>query len=146
LTHEGTIDSGPVLIDGSTTLPDAATVDIQFEDGNSVAVPIVWVSAPINAGFFGYDVPQSHWRRGTRPTLLTLRDANGRELRRDSSAFDAPSFRRGPSTGLAPCIVRRGGKDCLGAAFGRRVHMPDGSRARDGVVPASPHPIGRRGR
>ena len=65
-----------------------------------------------------YDVPAAHLRVGARPTLLVLRDANGNELRRDSSAFEVPAFRQGPSTGLAPCIVRGGGDACLKAVFG----------------------------
>jgi hypothetical protein len=117
-SHQGVIESGPVLIDGSTTLNDAASAEVRFEDGSSVTIPVVWVSAPIDAGFFGYEVPPAHLRVGARPTLLILRDANGNELRRDSSAFDFPAFRQGPSTGLAPCIVRGGGDACLKAAFG----------------------------
>ena len=118
LSHQGVIENGPVLIDGSTTLNDAASVEVQFEDGSSVTLPIVWVSAPIDAGFFGYDVPAAHLRVGARPNLLILRDADGNELRRDSSAFEVPAFRRGPSTGIVPCIVRGGGDACLKAAFG----------------------------
>ena len=118
VSHHGVIENGPVLIDGSTTLDDAASVEVQFEDGSSVTIPVVWVSAPIDAGFFGYDVPAAHLHVGARPNLLILRDANGNELRRDSSAFEVPEFRQGPSTGLAPCIVRGGGDACLKAAFG----------------------------
>ena len=117
-SQQGVIEHGPVLIDGSTTLSDAASVEVHFEDGSSVTIPVVWVSAPIDAGFFGYHVPASHLRVGARPKLLILRDANGNELRRDSSAFEVPAFRRGPSTGLAPCMVRGGGDACLKAAFG----------------------------
>jgi len=124
-SHQGVITKGPVLIDGSTTLSDAARVEVQFEDGSSVTIPVVWVSAPIDAGFFGYEVPAAHWRVGSRPILLILRDADGNELRRDSSAFEVPAFRQGPSTGLAPCLVRGGGDACLKAAFGS-----------DGVLPA----------
>jgi hypothetical protein len=117
-SHQGVIESGPVLIDGSTTLDDAASVEVQFEDRSSVTIPVVWVTAPIDAGFFGYEVPTAHLRVGARPMLLILRDANGNELRRDSSAFEVPAFRQGPSTGLVPCVVRGGGDACLKAAFG----------------------------
>jgi hypothetical protein len=117
-SRQGVIENGPVLIDGSTTLDDAASVEVQFEDGSSVTIPVVWVSAPIDAGFFGYEVPAARLRVGARPKLLVLRDADGNELRRDSSAFEMPAFRKGPSTGIAPCIVRGGGDACLRAAFG----------------------------
>jgi hypothetical protein len=119
-SHHGVIRSGPVLIDGSTTLKDAATVEIRFEDGASETVPVVWISEPIDAGFFGYDVPRSKWAVGHRPMLLVLRDADGHELRRDSSAFRAPSFRHGPSTGLASCLFRLGGARCLEAVLGAK--------------------------
>ena len=128
-THQGVIESGPVLIDGSTTLEDGSAVEVQFEDGTSVTIPVVRVSAPIDAGFFGYSVPASHLRVGARPKLLILRDANGNELRRDSSGFEVPEFRHGPSTGLVPCMVRGNADACLKAAFGPdappALHRPD---------------------
>ena len=139
-SQQGVIENGPVLIDGSTTLDDATTVEVQFEDGSSVTIPVVWVSAPIDAGFFGYEVPAAHLRVGARPTLLILRDANGNELRRDSSAFEVPAFRHGPSTGLAPCIVRGGGDACLKAAFGSRA-LP--AAIRPDPDPPSEHFHGR---
>jgi hypothetical protein len=122
-TKRGVITGGPVLVDGSTTLEDAASVDVRFEDGDVASVPVVWVSAPIDAGFFGYEVPPSHWAEGHRPTLMVVRDADGHELQRDSSAFRAPEFRRGPSTGLAPCVFRGGGESCLRAAVGDRSRL-----------------------
>ena len=118
INKKGAILGGPVLIDGSTTDDEATTVEIEFGDGDSAAVPVVWISAPINAGFFGYEVPRAHWAQGHRPTLLILRDANGNELARDPWAFRAPSFRPGPSTGLAPCLLRGGGFGCLKATVG----------------------------
>ena len=121
LTRQGIVEGGPLLVSGSTTLRNAASVEIRFEDGGLVTVPVVWISAPIDAGVFGYKLPRAHWRVGKRPILVILRDAKGSELRRDSTAFEVPEFRRGPSTGLAPCIVRGGGDACLRAAFG---HMP----------------------
>jgi hypothetical protein len=124
VTPQGVIKGGPVLIDGSTTLQDAASVEVQFEDGTSVTMPVVWVSAPIDAGFFAYSVPAAHLRVGARPKLLILRDAAGNELRRDSSAFEVPAFRRGPSNGLVPCIVRGGGDACIKAAFGPGAQLP----------------------
>ena len=141
ITPTGVIKGQPVLIDGSTTLRDAVSVEIQFEDGTSVTVPVVWVSAPIDAGFFGYTVPAANLRVGHRPDLLILRDAAGNELRRDSSAFEVPDFRRGPSNGLVPCIVRGGGDACVKAAFGPEAHMPD--LRRPDPDPPSSHFQGR---
>jgi hypothetical protein len=114
----GAIKGGPVLIAGSTTLDSAASLEIRFEDGQAATVPVLWISKPIDAGFYGYEVPRANWVRGHRPNELILRDANGKELRRDSSAFAAPWFRRGPSDGLAECMFRLGGRACLEAALG----------------------------
>ena len=134
LTQQGIVEGGPLLVSGSTTLRDAARVEVRFEDGGSVTVPVVWISAPIDAGVFGYEVPKSHWRVGKRP-ILVLRDGNGNELRHDSSAFEVPEFRRGPSTGLAPCIVRGGGDACLHAAFGHDMFMPGRHGGGSPVIP-----------
>lgn len=139
-SHQGVVENGPVLIDGSTTLSDAASVEVQFEDGSSATIPVVWVSAPIDAGFFAYEVPPAHLRVGARPNLLILRDANGNELRRDSSAFEVPAFRQGPSTGIAPCMVRGGGDACLKAAFGPDAPTPP---LRPDPDPPSKHFRGR---
>jgi hypothetical protein len=112
ITPDGVIRGGPVLIHGSTTLVDAASVEIRFDDGDSTTVPVVWVAAPIDAGFFGYDVPASRWVVGHRPTELVLRDNRGRELRRDSTTLRLPQFRQGPSTGTAQCALHTDGSDC----------------------------------
>jgi hypothetical protein len=105
ITPDGVIRRGPVLISGSTTLADAASVEIRFDDGDSTTVPVVWVSAPIGAGFFGYDVPAPHWATGHRPVLLILRDGDGKELRRDAGTLRVPLFRQGASTGVAQCAA-----------------------------------------
>lgn len=123
-TESGEIASGPVFVTGSTTVEGATTVDVQFEDGDVATVPVIWISAPIDAGFFGYAVPQQHWAMGHRPTLVVLRDAAGNELQRDATAFRAPSFRQGPSTGLVPCMFRGGGESCFKAATGGDHPLP----------------------
>jgi hypothetical protein len=128
ITEDGVIKGGPVLVDGSTTLDDAASVEIRFEDGTSLSIPVVRVSAPIDAGFFGYAVPAARLRVGARPTLLILRDADGNELARDASAFKSPQFRRGPSTGLIECMAKGSSDACLEAAFGRGARLPAARR------------------
>ena len=110
---DGRIKDGPVRIDGSTVSSDAERVEIRFADGTVDSVPVVWVTAPIEAGFFAYEVPSEHWAEGARPTLVILRDGVGSELARDSSAFEFPEFRRGPSTGVTECVARRITEHCL---------------------------------
>jgi hypothetical protein len=57
--------------------PDVKTVQARFADGTTAAVPVTWVSAPINAGFFAYVVPPSHLTRDDALTAVAALDANG---------------------------------------------------------------------
>lgn len=59
-----------------------AGLELRFEDGNRVALPLTWVSAPIDAGFYLYPVPSSNWDAGHRPALLVATDASGKEIAR----------------------------------------------------------------
>jgi hypothetical protein len=83
ISAEGKILAPPVIIDGDTLLHSAATVEVRFEDGETAKTPITWVSAPIDAGFFVYELPESHWEAGHRPVAIVLEDADGNELARD---------------------------------------------------------------
>ena len=80
----GEIQKSPVIVTGDTLLHDAASVEVQFEDGDDARVPLIWVSAPIDAGFFLYEIPAPHLLDGHLMTALVLRDTNGHELARDT--------------------------------------------------------------
>ena len=80
ISPNGTILAPPVIFDGETLIRGAATVEIRFEDGESARTPVVWVSPPIDAGFFVYEVPEAHWQAGHRPVAVVLQDAEGRTL------------------------------------------------------------------
>lgn len=49
---------GPVLD------PQVHRVELLYQDGERVAVPFVWVSPPLDAGFYAYDVPSEHEETG----------------------------------------------------------------------------------
>jgi hypothetical protein len=68
---------GPALIGGAVRVPVKRVV-VRFEDGNSLDLPLVTVSPPIDGTFFLYDVPPSHWKRGTRPRSVVAYASNGR--------------------------------------------------------------------
>lgn len=55
---------------------------MRFRDGGSVDVPFVWVTAPIDAGFALFRVPDAHRTASTRPVELELYDG-ARLVRRD---------------------------------------------------------------
>jgi hypothetical protein len=84
ISPEGAILAPPVIFEGDTLIPGATTVEIRFEDGGSATTPVVWVSPPIDAGFFIYELPEARWKAGHRPVALVLKDGNGNELARNT--------------------------------------------------------------
>lgn len=70
------------FITGDTLIHGGSVVEVRFADGESAKVPLVWVSPPVDAGFFFYEVPEKHRELGHWATLLVLEDAHGRELAR----------------------------------------------------------------
>ena len=55
---------------------------VSYADGSKEDVPFVWVTAPIDAGFFVLGVSKAHRSHATRPTALVLYDARGNVLAR----------------------------------------------------------------
>ena len=53
---------------------------LSYADGTSEDVPFVWVTEPIEAGFFVLDIPEAHQTSANRPTGLTLYDSSGEML------------------------------------------------------------------
>ena len=60
----------PLWVIGEVLAPAVGDVVIRFSDGSAVHPRIVWVSAPISAGFFAYDVPAGE--RSSRLHLSTV--------------------------------------------------------------------------
>lgn len=56
------------------------TVELLYQDGESVRLPFVWVSPPINAGFYAYDVPERHEQPGHLTAVIIARDENGNRV------------------------------------------------------------------
>jgi hypothetical protein len=71
--------SGPILFDGYFTFPSAARLQVTYQDGERGTIPFVWVTSPIRAGFFLYDLTR-HRRAGHRPAFVTLLDGHRRQL------------------------------------------------------------------
>jgi hypothetical protein len=89
-----------VFFEGQTILRLAASAVLRFEDGSSDGVRIVWVPKPIDAGFFLYELPKAHWRVGKRPVALSVEDAKGNRLARNTAT--ARYFREAQMAHLAP--------------------------------------------
>jgi hypothetical protein len=64
--------------------PMVSSVVIRFSDGSSVQPPITWISAPIDAGFFAYNVPSDKQSAADHLTEIDAYDANGNLVKRDS--------------------------------------------------------------
>ena len=56
----------------------------EFADGDEVEIPIVWVSAPIDAGFYLYWVAAERRRQGRDLTAVAAEDADGDVLARQA--------------------------------------------------------------
>ena len=67
----------PVLIGGNLRSSSTDQLQIEFADGSHEVIPFVWVSEPIDAGFFLYELPQERWQEGKRPRALSLHSQDG---------------------------------------------------------------------
>jgi hypothetical protein len=69
---------------------DVRTVEARFADGRSVAIPVTWVSAPIDAGFFAYVVPSAHQTTADALSSVVGLDANGNVIGRGDIGVTPP--------------------------------------------------------
>jgi hypothetical protein len=76
-------------VGGDITAPAAAKITARYADGTTADIPFVWVSAPIAAGFFSYDIPTAHWNKQQRLLALTLYSKSGRQLGRQAFEYTA---------------------------------------------------------
>lgn len=74
----------PLLVDGWVRTGATKTIEARFADGTTTTLPINWVSAPINAGFFVYPVPEEHQTRANALGSVVALDASGRVVGRQT--------------------------------------------------------------
>lgn len=70
----------PVLIASAVRSVDLTRITVTFEDGDELDLPLVIVSEPIGASFFLYEVPETRWSLGSRPSYVTAYDSRGAKL------------------------------------------------------------------
>jgi len=82
---------------------------VEFADGETQDLDFVYVSAPIDAGFFGYTVPGERQRGPGRPRFVVARDSSGNVVSRQRLYFPtrlpqpvSPGRSRGPSERTLP--------------------------------------------
>jgi hypothetical protein len=73
----------PVWVAGYVRSKYAAGVAIRFEDGTVVRPELTWVSEPIGAGFFAYDIPTAQRAIGHRAVAVVAVDAHGERVATD---------------------------------------------------------------
>jgi hypothetical protein len=83
---------GAARILGHVLNPAIVRLEVVLADGDHLDVPIVWVSKPIDAGFFIYEAPSD---RNPIVSLLGL-DMDGRELYRQDMPKTDPRWEPGP--------------------------------------------------
>lgn len=68
----------PSWITGDVIASAVGDVVVRLSDGSTIHPRIVWVSAPIGAGFFAYDVPAREQTGGAHVTAVDAYDRRGR--------------------------------------------------------------------
>jgi hypothetical protein len=64
----------------------ADAVEIRFADGDRHRLELAWVSEPINAGFFRYEIPAERRRAGHEIKTIVALDEDGRVVTQDAPA------------------------------------------------------------
>jgi hypothetical protein len=69
-------------LSGTVFAENAVSLRVEYEDHSFVRVPFIYVSKPIDAGFFFWGRPPGHRRVGTRPLAVSARDSHGKLIAR----------------------------------------------------------------
>jgi hypothetical protein len=88
--------SGPTLIAGHVLDPAIERLELRYEDGGQIEIPIVWVSPPIDAGFYAYEVAPETLSEGRRATFLVALDGDGDDVARHEFRYQDPRWESGP--------------------------------------------------
>jgi hypothetical protein len=136
---------GPVFVEavmGTISAPAAQTLTVEYRDGTSKRLPFVWVTKPIDAGFFSFRIPPAHQNGAARATAVTIRDGNGKLISRQRLGYVRPhvpprravvprSYRPPPPLPAPTAPLQRGsagGVDVVVGANGiAEFHVPNAS-------------------
>ena len=72
---------------GSFFQASGSKLELEYADGATDEIPFVWVTAPIEAGFYLFRVPDAHRVDGHRPTSIRLLDDDGKVVAEDPLPF-----------------------------------------------------------
>jgi hypothetical protein len=71
---------GSAWVVGRVIAPEIHAIELVYEDGERAKVPFVWVSPPIDAGFYAFGVPAEHQVPGRLAGVLVGVDEDGNEV------------------------------------------------------------------
>lgn len=80
-SHSG-LDWIPSVVQGHIREDDVERLVLEYKDGGSAEIPFVWVSSPIDAGFYIYEVPELNRVNARRATGLVGYDGEGKVVAR----------------------------------------------------------------
>ena len=86
---------GPTLVSGHVLDPAIEKLELRYEDGREAEIPIVWVSPPIDAGFYVYEVAPETLGEGHRAQFLVALDGDGDEVVRHEFRYQDPRWESG---------------------------------------------------
>lgn len=70
------------LVGGAVLDDDIARITAEFADETSVELQLTWVSPPIDAGFYFYEVPENRRQAGVHLSSVVARDSGGNVVAR----------------------------------------------------------------
>jgi hypothetical protein len=79
-----TVETGVNILFGGLPRRVGATLWLVTNGGVEHEIPLVWVGAPIDSGFFAYEVPDELGGSSTAGSRLVVRDSAGRTVSRTS--------------------------------------------------------------
>ena len=79
--------SGPIAFNGTFFNARGIRLEVRYQDGHRNTIPVIWVNAPINAGFFVYKIPTNQRHPGHRPVKISLFSATGTLLVKQHLSF-----------------------------------------------------------
>lgn len=97
---------GMTVLNGSFFQAAGDRLEVEYADGQKSDLPFVWVTAPIDAGFYLFRVPDAHRRAGHQPVSITLYDASNRVIDRERIlGGEQPDFVSHRLPGYPPLLV-----------------------------------------
>jgi hypothetical protein len=93
-------------VNGDVLSRSVATLTLDFADGTSIPLPFVYVSSPIDAGFYFYGVPGPHQGAGHWPVAVVARNAAGAVIGTKRLAVPTRPVLHGPGVHFVHQTVR----------------------------------------